>query len=69
MAQLLFTPLYRLNRNEKQGYLILHSKVSVHCKVKLPKFSIKPEFMSIPFPPHAAGPIRPTVILAEDEDK
>ena len=55
--------------NEKQGYLILHSKVSVHCKVKLPKFNIKPEFMPIPFPPHAAGPIRPTVILAEDEDK
>lgn len=47
--------------NEKQGYLIVHSSDCVRTKVKLPQFTINPDFLTIPFPAHAAGPIRPSV--------
>lgn len=45
--------------NEKQGFIIMHSMECVRKKVKLPQFTIRPEFLKVSFPNHAAGPLRP----------
>lgn len=45
--------------NEKQGYLLFHSLDCVKKRIKLPQFVINPDFLRIPFPYHAAGPMRP----------
>ena len=55
--------------NEKQGYLVMHSTDSIYKKVNLPQFTIKPEFLKIQFPLHAAGPLRPRAEEMTDERK
>lgn len=44
--------------NMKQGFLIRHSVDCVYKNVKLPQFTINPELLRVPFPLHAAGPLR-----------
>ena len=47
----------------------MHSTDSIYKKVNLPQFTIKPEFLKIQFPLHAAGPLRPRAEEMTDERK
>lgn len=55
--------------NEKNGYVFIGSTNSVHDCIKLPQFRIRPQFLSMPFPPHLAGPLRPIANDIHNSDK
>ena len=55
--------------NEKQGYIIMHTSSYVKKKIKIPQFTIVKVFLKIPFPYHAAGPLRPRAKELVDKRK